>query len=141
MTSPANTFPRVVQPGRRVMPDQGSVTGVVVTGPLTTRSPGRASTADEIARTFSDVGARTDRDITRVMARDDSLQSEDISRLVQPTSLTDLGRSSAQSVVATRPRSTNQSQSNAGGADGSELTAGNQSPFVSPSSSRSAAGR
>ncbi len=132
---------RVVQHGRRIMPDQGSATGVVVTGPLTTRSPGQASTADEIARTFSDVGARTDRDITRVMARDDSLQSEDITRLVQPTSLSDLGRNSAQSVVAARPQSTKQSRSNAGGGGEPELTVGNQSPFVSPSSSGMAAGR
>ncbi len=99
-------LPRVVQPGSRVMPNQGDATGVVVTGPLTTRSPASANTVDEISRTFSDVGARTDRDITRVMARDNSLQSEDISRLVQPTSLSTLGRSSAQSVVAGRSDAT-----------------------------------
>ncbi len=128
---------RVVQPGSRVMPNQGNATGVVVTGPLTTRSPGQASTADEISRTFSDVGARTDRDITRVMARDDSLRGEDIARLVQPSSLSDLGRNSAQSVVAARPQSTPQSRSNPGGGGGPELTAANQSQFVSPSNSRS----
>jgi len=132
---------RVMQPGSRVMPNQGDATGVVVTGPLTTRSPARASTADEISRTFSDVGARTDRDITRVMARDNSLRSEDITRLVQPTSLSTLGRSSAQSVVATRPETAAQSRSNAGGGGGPELTVANQSPFVNPSTSRSAAGR
>jgi hypothetical protein len=96
---------RVVQPGSRVMPDQGDRTGVVVTGPLTTRSPNAARTADELSRTFADVSARTDRDITRVMARDDSLGSEELTRLVQPTSLSELGRSSAQSTVASRPSS------------------------------------
>jgi len=132
---------RVVQPGSRVMPDQGDATGVVVTGPLTTRSPARASTADEIARTFTDVGDRTDRDITRVMARDDSLRSEDISRLVQPTSLSTLGRSSAQSVVATHSDSTAPARSNAGGGGSPGLTVGNRSPFMASETSRSAAGR
>jgi hypothetical protein len=129
---------RVVQPGSRVMPGQGDATGVVVTGPLTTRSPARASTADEIARTFTDVGERTDRDITRVMARDNSLRSEDISRLVQPTSLTTLGRSSAQSVVATHSDSTAPARSNAGGGGGADLNVRNQSPFGTPATSRSA---
>jgi len=132
---------RVVQPGSRVMPDQGDVTGVVVTGPLTTRSPAQASTADEISRTFADVGERTNRDITRVMARDNSLRSEDITRLVQPTSLSTLGRSSAQSVVANRSETVTQSRSNAGGGGGPELTVRNQSPFVNPSNPQSATGR
>jgi hypothetical protein len=132
---------RVVQPGSRVMPDQGDATGVVVTGPLTTRSPSRVSTANEISRTFSDVGARTDRDITRVMARDASLQSDDISRLVQPTSLSDLGRNSAQSVVAARAQNPSQQGSNAGGGGGPELSVANQSPFYDPSSARMSSGR
>ena len=132
---------RVVQPGARVMPDQGDASGVVVTGPLTTRSPGRASAADEIARTFADVGARTDRDITRVMARDDSLQREDIDRLVQPTSLSDIGRNSAQSVVSRKPASSNQSKSNAGAGADPELSVSNRSPFTTPSRSSSAVGR
>jgi hypothetical protein len=134
---------RVVQPGSRVMPDQGDASGVVVTGPLTTRSPGRASTADEIARTFSDVGARTDRDITRVMARDNTLQREDIDRLVQPSSLTDIGRNSAQSVVSSRPASSNQSRSDAGagGASDPDLSVSNRSPFTTPSRSGSSMGR
>ena len=132
---------RAVQPGSRVMPDQGDARGVVVTGPLTTRSPGRASTADEIARTFSDVGDRTNRDITRVMARDNSLRSEDISRLVQPTSLSTLGRSSAQSVVSALSETPTRSRSSAGGGGGPELSVANRSPFVTPSTSRSAAGR
>jgi len=131
---------RVVQSGSRVMPNQGSATGVVVTGPLTTRSPAQANPADEISRAFADVGARTDRDITRVMARDDSLQSADITRLVQPSSLSELGRSSAQSVVAARSESAPQGRSRAGGG-GPELTAANRSPFVSPSRPRSSAGR
>ena len=131
---------RVVQPGSRVMPDQGSATGVVVTGPLTTRSPGQASTADEISRTFQEVGARTDRDITRVMARDESLRSEDITRLVQPSSLSELGRSSAQSTIAAQNRTKPESRSNAGGG-APELSVANQSPFGTPSSSRSSAGQ
>ena len=93
---------RLVRPGSRVLPDQGDATGVVVTGPLTTRPPSAARTSDEISRTFRDVAARTDRDITRVMARDPALGDDDFARLVQPTTLTELGRSSAQSVVSGR---------------------------------------
>ncbi len=132
---------RVVQPGSRVMPNQGEATGVVVTGPLTTRSPARASAADEIARTFTDVGARTDRDITRVMARDTTLGRDDISQLVQPTTLSTLGRSSAQSVVATQPDATAPARSNAVRGGSSGLTVGNQSPFMVSETSRAAAGR
>ncbi len=132
---------RVVQPGSRVMPNQGDATGVVVTGPLTTRSPAQARTADEISRTFADVGERTNRDITRVMARDNSLRSEDITRLVEPTSLSTLGRRSAQSAVANRPETTTQSRSSAGEGAGSELSVRNQSPLVNPSTTQSATGR
>ena len=131
---------RVVQPGSRVMPNQGDATGVVVTGPLTTRSPAQASTANEISRTFADVGDRTNRDITRVMARDNSLRSEDITRLVQPTSLSTLGRSSAQSVVATRSEAATQSRSNAG-SGAPDLTVRNQSPVVNPAQTQAATGR
>lgn len=132
---------RSVQPGSRVMPDQGDATGVVVTGPLTTRSPARASAADEISRTFADVGDRTDRDITRIMARDPSLRSEDLTRLVQPSSLAELGRSSAQSVIASRTTPTSPATSNAGAGAGPELGVAGRSPFVSPTGTRSSAGR
>ena len=91
---------RVVQPGSRAMPDHGDTVGVVVTGPLATRASSQRGLAVEIERSFTDVGARTDRDITRVMARDPNLGREDIDRLVQPSSLADLGRSSAQTVIS-----------------------------------------
>ncbi|MEE4271000.1 MAG: FecR family protein [Thermoanaerobaculales bacterium] len=131
---------RVVQPGSRVMPTDGNARGVVVTGPLTTRSPSRAISADEISRTFADVGARTDRDITRVMARDSSLQREDIDRLVQPISLNSLGRSSAQSVVASRTEASAPSRSSAGGG-GPELSSSSSSPFAVSASPRSSVDR
>jgi hypothetical protein len=76
-----------------------------------------------------------------VWPRDDSLRIEDISRLVQPTSLSTLGRSSAQSVVSTHSDSTAPARSNAGGGGAPELTVGNQSPFVAPSTLRSAGER
>ncbi|MGD8440163.1 MAG: FecR domain-containing protein [Holophagae bacterium] len=93
---------RVVRSGARAMPDDATTTGVVVTGPLTTRSPSVARPSNELTRSFSGVYSRTDRDITRVMARDSSLRGEDLARLVEPTSLSDLGRRSAQSIVARR---------------------------------------
>ncbi len=130
---------RVVRPGSRAMQDSSDAVGVVVTGPLTTRSPSRASSAGEIARTFADVGARTDRDITRVMARDTSLQREDIDRLVQPISLTRLGRSSAQSVVESQREATVPSRSNAGGGAGYDVS--NQSSLDLPERSRISFGR
>jgi len=129
---------RVVRSGSRAMPDSGDAAGVVVTGPLTTRSPARADAADEIARTFADVGARTDRDITRVMARDTSLQREDIDRLVQPISLNRLGRSSAQSVVESQREATVPSRSSGGG---QEYNVSNQASLDLPERSRMSFGR
>ena len=126
---------RVVRSGDRAMPDDAT-TGVVVTGPLTTRSPSAARPSDELSRSFSGVYSRTDRDITRVMARDASLQGEDLARLVEPTSLSDLGRRSAQSIVSTRSVSSAPPASNdAGGRRGPELnTTG--TAFGAPSEQR-----
>lgn len=132
---------RVVEPGARVLPNQGDATGVVVTGPLTTRRPSRAAAAAEISRTFADVGSRVDRDITRVMARDDSLRREDIDRLVQPTSLSTIGRSSAQTVVSQRQTGSAGSQSGAGSGGAGNLSVSNRSPFTPTARNGGAVGR
>jgi hypothetical protein len=132
---------RVVRPGSRAMPDESGATGVVVTGPLTTRSPARASTADELSRTFADVQRQVDRDITRIMARDNSLQREDIDRLVQPSSLSTIGRSSAQTVVASRQGVTTGSAAEAAPGSTAGLSSDSRSPFGASSRSAAGAGR
>lgn len=124
---------RLVRPGDRVLPEQGDATGVVVTGPLTTRAPSAARVSDELSRTFSGVAARTGRDITRVMARDPSLDESEMARLVQPSTLGELSRSSAQSMVASRPgsepRSTAAGTAAGAGSRQPVLSAGPGSPF------------
>jgi len=123
---------RLVRSGDRVLPDQGNATGVVVTGPLTTRAPSAARVSDELSRTFSGVAARTGRDITRVMARDPALDEAEIARLVQPSTLNELSRSSAQSIVASRPGSEPRSSAAAGGESSTRrpvLTSEPGSPF------------
>jgi hypothetical protein len=131
---------RVVRPGDRAMLEAGDARGVVVTGPLTTRSPSQARPADEISRTFADVGQRTDRDITPVMARDTSLRGEDLARLVEPASLSSLGRRSAQSIVAGQNESSAPAQRASGGG-GPELSVSGDSPFRMTEGARAATGR
>ncbi len=131
---------RSVRSGSRAIPDDAT-RGVVVTGPLTTRSPFESRAADEIARSFSDVASRTDRDITRVMARDDSLRGADLARLVEPTSLSDLGRRSAQSVVAQRAVSDAPAAAATGGGRREPELTTRSAAFGAPAAERTVAGR
>lgn len=98
--------------------------GVVMTGPLTTRSPALENPGSEIERVFRDVGARYPTDVSAVMARDSSVSPETIRQLGQPTTYADLSRRSAEAAASNRrtvaPR----------------LSTGAGSPLYSPSTSR-----
>ena len=77
-------------------------TGVVMSGPLTTASPSRQRPSEELERVFRGVERTTTRDLTPIMARDDSLRAEDALRLVNPTTTAAIARRSA-STAATAP--------------------------------------
>ena len=115
---------RLARSGDRVMPTDGDQMGVVMTGPLTTRSPSLGNPGSEIERVFRDVGARNPTDVSAVMARDSSVSPETLSRLGQPTTYADLSRRSSDAAASSSrtvaPR----------------LSAGAGSPFHSSTSSR-----
>jgi hypothetical protein len=70
-------------------------TGVVMSGPLRTASPTRMRPSDELQRVFREVERSEPRDITPIMARDDSLQAEDALRMVKPSTAAEVSRRSA----------------------------------------------
>lgn len=70
-------------------------TGVVMSGPLTTASPSRHRPSQELERVFRGIEQTSNRDLTPVMARDDSLRGEDALRLVNPTTTAAVSRRSA----------------------------------------------
>ena len=115
---------RLARSGDRVMPTDGDQMGVVMTGPLATRSPALGNPGTEIERVFRDVGARNPTDVTAVMARDSSANPETLSQLGRPTTYGELSRRSvgaaASSSRTVAPR----------------LSAGAGSPFHSQSPSR-----
>jgi hypothetical protein len=115
---------RLARSGDRVMPTDGDQMGVVMTGPLATRSPALGNPGSEIERVFRDVGARNPTDVSAVMARDSSVNPETLSQLGQPTTYGDLSRRSVEAAASNRstvaPR----------------LSSGAGSPFHSSSSSR-----
>ena len=115
---------RLARSGDRVMPTDGDQMGVVMTGPLATRSPALGNPGSEIERVFRDVGARNPIDVSAVMARDSSVSPETLSRLGRPTTYGELSRRSAGAAASSSrtvaPR----------------LSAGEGSPFHSSSSSR-----
>jgi hypothetical protein len=115
---------RLARSGDRVMPTDGDQMGVVMTGPLATRSPSLGNSGSEIERVFRDVEARNPTDVSPLMARDSSVSSETVRRLGQPTTYADLSRRSADAAATSRstvsPR----------------LSAGAGSPFHSSSTSR-----
>jgi hypothetical protein len=117
---------RVARPGDRVMPSVGDDVGVVMTGPLTTRSPSLARPAAEIERVFLDVESRSNVDVTPLMARNSSLPAETARSLGRQTTFSDLSRRSTNAAATSRqtvsPR----------------LSAGAGSPFSRSSSSRTA---
>ena len=115
---------RLARSGDRIMPTDGDQMGVVMTGPLATRSPALGNPGSEIERVFRDVGARNPTDVTAVMARDSSVNPETLSQLGRATTYGDLSRRSADAAASSSrtvaPR----------------LSAGAGSPFQSTSPSR-----
>ena len=115
---------RLARSGDRVMPVDGDQMGVVMTGPLTTRSPALGNPGSEIERVFRDVGARYPTDVSAVMARDSSVNPETLRQLGRATTYGDLSRRSVEAAASSSrtvaPR----------------LSSGAGSPFHSPSTSR-----
>ncbi len=93
---------RLSRSGERAMPTDGEQMGVVMTGPLATRSPGQASPRSELERVFRGVEARTPTDVSPLLARDGSLSSDAVQRLAQPTTIADLSRRSASASASNR---------------------------------------
>ena len=108
------------------MPSAGDDVGVVMTGPLTTRSPSLARPAAEIERVFLGVESRSNVDVTPLMARNSSLPAETARSLGRQTTFSDLSRRSSDAAVTSRqtvsPR----------------LSASDGSPFSRSSTSRTA---
>jgi hypothetical protein len=117
---------RLARSGERVMPTSGDQMGVVMSGPLATRSPRDASPRTEIERVFRGVESRATADVSPLMARDSSLSADAARQLGRPTSLADLSRAPADA-----GRSNHQTVT-------PRLTAGAGSPFVPSSSVRTA---
>ena len=90
---------RVSRPGDRVMPTDRDQTGVIMTGPLTTRSPAQANPGREIERVFRGVEARYPTDVTPVMSRDSSISPESVRQLGSPATVSDFGRRSAEAAA------------------------------------------
>ena len=93
---------RLARPGERVMPSDGDLTGVVMTGPLTTRSPRVASAGEEIDRVFRDVESRATADISRLMARDSSLSPATARSMGKPTTVAEISRRSTAAAASNR---------------------------------------
>jgi hypothetical protein len=117
---------RLARSGDRVMPTAGDQTGVVMTGPLTTRSPSVASPRSEIERVFRGVEVRATADVSPLLARDNSLDPAVARQLAQPTTVGEIGQRSRDAAASNR-------QTVASG-----LALGAGSPFRAPSQSRAA---
>jgi hypothetical protein len=115
---------RLARSGARVMPTDGDQMGVVMTGPLTTRSPSRSNAGSELERVFRRVEARNPVDVSPVMARDPSLSAETVRQLGRPTTIADL--SNRSSAFAAENRST----------VAPRLSVGERSPFHTGGTSR-----
>jgi hypothetical protein len=87
-------LPRVVRPGNEALRGRTD-TGVVMSGPLRTASPSRQRPSQELERVFRAAGRETTRDLTPIMARDETLRAEEALRLVNPTTQAALSRRSA----------------------------------------------
>jgi hypothetical protein len=99
-TSPHLT--RLAKPGARMMPSSGDQMGVVMTGPLATRSPSAANPRAEIERVFRGVESRRTADLSPLLARDASLSPGDAQRLGQPTTVAEISRRSTEAAAANR---------------------------------------
>jgi hypothetical protein len=116
---------RLARAGDRVMPTDSDQMGVVMTGPLTTRSPSRGNPGSELERTFRRVEAMNPVDVSPVMARDPSVSSETIRQLGRRTTIADL--SSRSAAFAAENRST----------EAPRLSVNERSPFHSAGGQRS----
>jgi hypothetical protein len=122
-TSPSLT--RLAKPADRVMPSAGDQTGVVMTGPLTTRAPYMASQPGEIERVFRGVERQSPTDLSPLLARDSSLSPELARRIGQRTTVAELlGRRPAEP-AAGAPQSISP-----------RLSTGAASPFASTAGTR-----
>ncbi len=121
-TSP--NLARLATSGERVMPTVGDQTGVVMTGPLATRSPTVANQRGEIERVFRGVEVRATADVSPLLARDSTLDPSVARQLAQPTTLGDVGGRSLGPVASSRS-TTSQT-----------LSAGAGSPFRSENPTR-----
>ncbi len=93
---------RLASAGRRVMPAEGDQMGVVMTGPLATRSPSRAKPSTELERVFRGVETRNPTDVSALMARDNSANPDTVRRLARPTTVADIGRRSVEAAAVSR---------------------------------------
>jgi len=115
---------RLARSGDRVMPTTGDQMGVVMSGPLATRSPRVASPRTEIERVFRGVESRATADVSPLMARDSSLSADAARQLGRQTNLADLSRPPADVAQSNRQTVT------------PRLTAGAGSPFAPSSGAR-----
>jgi len=82
---------RMVRSGDEALRGRDDV-GLVMSEPLRTAPPSRARPSQEIERVLRDAGNSARRDLTPILARDDSLRPEDALRLVEPTTQAALSR-------------------------------------------------
>jgi len=115
---------RLARSGDRVMPTTGDQMGVVMSGPLATRSPREASPRTEIERVFRGVESRATADVSPLMARDSSLSADAARQLGRQTSFADLSRVPVDGVRSNRQTVT------------PRLTAGAGSPFAPSTGAR-----
>jgi hypothetical protein len=115
---------RLARSGDRVMPTTGDQMGVVMSGPLATRSPRDASPRTEIERVFRGVESRATADVSPLMARDSSLSADAARQLGRQTSFAELSRVPSDGVRSNRQTVT------------PRLTAGAGSPFATSSGPR-----
>ncbi len=93
---------RLARSGDRVIPTVGDQTGVVMTGPLATRSPSVASPRSEIERVFRGVEVRATADVSPLLARDNSLDPAVARQLAQPTTIGEIGQRSRDAAASNR---------------------------------------
>jgi hypothetical protein len=93
---------RIARPGERAIPTDSEQTGVVMTGPLTTRPPSLASPRSEIDRVFRDVERRNTTDVSPLLARNETLQPEVARSLVRPTTVEEVGGRTSDAAVGNR---------------------------------------
>jgi len=115
---------RLARSGERAIPTSGDQTGVVMTGPLATRSPTVASPRGEIDRIFRGVETRAPADVSPLLARSSTMDPAVARQLAQPTTLGEIARRSTAAATSSRQTVSPRLSATAG------------SPFSEPSGSR-----